>query len=108
MNSIYIICFFALTIFFGCTMAHKTATNPQEKAIVYTTFVVDTLGNVTNVKVLQVDCIACPDSSIRKMIKEASEVVSNQPKWRKVGRDSYGNKVSVRYNLPISFDKTKY
>lgn len=91
----------------GCTMAQRTTSNPQDKAIVYTSFVVDTLGNVTNVKVLKVDCVACPDSSVSKMINEAQEAVSNQPKW-KVARDSDGNKISVQFNLPVTFDKTKY
>lgn len=91
----------------GCNVSQKSATIPENKATVYTTFTVDTLGNVTNVKVIQVDCFACPDSSIRAMMKEAVSAVEAQPKW-KIARDKFGNKTSIKFNLPVVFDKTKY
>lgn len=107
MNLLKLMILFTLTIFAGCTISEKTATNSRDKATVYTTFIVDSSGNVTNVNVAQVDCFECPDSSIRKMIKEAKEAVSGMDKF-KTARDSNGQHINVKFNLPIVFDKTKY
>jgi TonB family protein len=98
-------------IFSSCYMAKPTVdtgTSSENKATVYSTFVIDKKGNVNNIKVVHVDCQGCPESVIQQMKDEAIEVIAKQPQWKDPGRDKNGNAIDVQYNLPIIFDKSKY
>ncbi|MEN8225218.1 MAG: energy transducer TonB, partial [Bacteroidota bacterium] len=60
---------------------------------VYVTFVVETDGSITDVKVLRGIGGGCDEEAIR--------VVSTMPKW-KPGKQR-GKPVRVQYNLPVRF-----
>jgi periplasmic protein TonB len=60
---------------------------------VYITFVIDTVGTVTNIKIARGFCEPCD--------AEAKRIVSIMPKW--VPGINYKKKVSFGYQLPIIF-----
>lgn len=56
-------------------------------------FVIDTLGRLTDIRVLQ-----SPD---RSLTEGAARVLKSSPRWKPGSRD--GRKVAVRYTLPVDF-----
>ena len=73
----------------ACKDSHITGT-------VYVQFVVDSVGQVEQVKVLR---------SVHPLLDaEATRLVSNMPKW-KPGKQN-GKEVNVWYTIPVRFDNT--
>jgi len=70
-----------------------SARNEGIQGKVYVNFVVDSSGNITNVKILR--------GVHETLDKESIRVVKSMPKW-KPGTQK-GKPVRVSYNLPISF-----
>lgn len=71
----------------------KKAAKKNIEGTVYVNFVVNTAGKVIDVKVLKGIGYGCDE--------EAARVVKKMPNW--VPGTQKGEKVSVRYNLPIKF-----
>ncbi|MDF2447847.1 MAG: hypothetical protein K0R26_351 [Bacteroidota bacterium] len=65
-----------------------------KEGTVYVSFIVNETGNVENAKVMRGIGSGCDEEVLR--------VVSNMPRWKKVGKNS-GHPVKVRFNIPVSF-----
>ena len=63
------------------------------EGIVYTTFVVTSIGKIINVKILRGIGDGCDE--------EAKRIIKAMPKWKE-GK-LHGVPVAVQYNLPIKF-----
>lgn len=65
-----------------------------KEGTVYVSFIVSELGLVEGVKVMKGIGYGCDEEVVR--------VVSNMPKWKKVGKNA-GHPVKVRFNIPVKF-----
>ncbi|MCW3072213.1 MAG: TonB family protein [Bacteroidetes bacterium] len=73
----------------------KSAVDSMQQGTAFVTFVVETDGSISNVRLLRgaSGCLDCD--------KEAIRVVKTMPRW-KPGMQS-GNTVRVQFNIPIKF-----
>jgi hypothetical protein len=80
----------------------KLESNPFIQTTVYTTFIIDTTGNITNV------CVVRPlfPDKFTDFEKESMRLCSIMPQW--IPGEQQGKKVPVRFIMPIKVEPNYY
>ena len=96
MKRILIISVISLLTSFAYGQESKNKNNQPDSAKVFVSFVVETDGSITDVKVDKVECSKCSKLYKKNIKKEAIRVVSEMPNWE-------AHKERIKYILPIKF-----